>query len=202
MRINHPPVVHNITATRTPLAVDVETSLQASASDADGDTLTYQWSSTCSGRFAGGGPNPGFSLHLKPASASCTFHVVVQDGAGGQGEGDLTVPAGLPTVVETGAPVIGLVFQSTDGVGLGQTVTLGIDTQDATGSSLVYEWSATAGRFADQHDIQPECDMPGQSVITWTAPDQADCVWEVTVVVRNHNGAQTSYLFRDLRTRS
>jgi hypothetical protein len=102
-------------------------------------------------------------------------------------------------VIETGAPVVGLVFQSTDVVEPGQTVTLGVDATDANGSLLVFEWSATAGRLTDQQDFQPEGQTPGKSTITWTAPAEAGSAWEVTVVVRNRAGAETSYVFRSLR---
>jgi hypothetical protein len=199
MRINRAPVIDNMTATPSPLEVNVEAGLLATARDADGDNLTFAWSSTCDGHFVGGGPNPRFTLQLAPASGSCTFHVVAQDGAGGSGQGDLVVPVGSPVVIETGAPVVGLVFQSTDVVEPGQTVTLGIDAADATESLLVFEWSATAGRLTDQQDLQPQGQTPGRSTITWTAPAEADGDWDVTVVVRNRAGAETCYAFRVLR---
>ena len=199
MRINRAPVIDNMTATLSPLEVTVEVSLHATASDADGDRLTFAWSSTCDGHFVGDGPNPRFTLQLTPASSSCTFHVVAQDGAGGSGQGDLVVPVGSPVVIETGAPVVGLVFQSTDVVEPGQTVTLGIDAADANESLLVFEWSATAGRLTDQQDLQPQGQIPGRSTTTWTAPAEAGSAWEVTVIVRNRAGAETSYVFGNLR---
>jgi hypothetical protein len=199
MRINRAPVIDNMTAALSPLEVNVEAGLLATASDADGDRLTFEWSSTCDGHFVDNGPNPRFTLQLAPASGSCTFRVVAQDGAGGSGQGDLVVPVGAPVVIETGAPVVGLVFQSTDVVEPGQTVTLGIDAADANESLLVFEWRATAGRLTDQQDLQPEGQTPGKSTITWTAPAEAGSAWEVTVVVRNRAGAETSYVFGNLR---
>jgi hypothetical protein len=199
VRINQAPVIDNMTATPSPLEVNVAASLLATASDADGDSLTFEWSSACDGHFVDDGPNPRFTLQLAPASASCTFHVVAQDGAGGSGQGDLVVPVGSPVVIETGAPVVGLVFQSTDVVEPDQTVTLGIDAADANRSLLVFEWSATAGRLTDQQDLQPQGQTPGKSTMTWTAPAEAGSAWDVTVIVRNRAGAETSYVFSNLR---
>ena len=200
MRINRAPAIDKMIATPSPLELNVQTSLHATASDADGDSLTLEWSSTCEGHFVGSGPSPLFTLAVATASASCTFHVMAQDGAGGRGEGDLTVPVGSPVAIETGAPVVGLVFQSTDTVEPGQTVTLGIDATDASGTCLVYQWSAAVGTFADQQDLQPQSQITGRSTISWTAPAQADSSWDVTVIVSNGAGADTSYVFNRLQS--
>jgi hypothetical protein len=198
VHLNRAPVVQNMTASRSPLEVNVEVSLHAVASDADGDALTYEWSTACNGSFTGDGLSPRFILQRQPSSGSCTFHVTVRDGTGGDGEGDLTLPVGSIVATTAGNPSIGIVFQSDDSIEPGQMMTLGTEAIGG-GGGLTYDWSATDGTFAGQQDSQPQGTIPGRSTINWTAPAHVDRVWDVTVVVRDGTGAEASYVFAGLQ---
>jgi len=197
VRLNRAPVIRNMAVTPSPLIVNAEARLFAAASDADGDALSYAWSSDCNGRFVGEGAGPLFTLATRPDSGFCTMQVIARDDTGAAGQGDLTVSVGTPVVVETGAPVIGIVFQSAESVKTGETATFGIEATASAGP-LVYEWKASDGLLRNQQDNQPQGDIPGKSRIDWTAPAQIGPIWEVTAIVRDAVGTKASYVFGDL----
>jgi outer membrane protein OmpA-like peptidoglycan-associated protein len=76
--------------------------VRANASDADGDTLTYEWSAS-QGRITGNGANATYDSTGVTPPATVTITVRVSDGRGGTAESTCTVRIAAPTtkLVET-----------------------------------------------------------------------------------------------------
>jgi outer membrane protein OmpA-like peptidoglycan-associated protein len=76
--------------------------VRANASDADGDTLTYEWSAS-QGRITGNGANATYDSTGVTPPATVTITVRVTDGRGGTAESTCTVRIAAPEkrVVET-----------------------------------------------------------------------------------------------------
>ncbi|RKH96383.1 kelch-like protein, partial [Corallococcus sp. AB030] len=84
--VNTWPQVVGITALPSSVAVGQATQVTASASDADGDGLTYQWTASCAGTWTNAtSANASFTPSATPSGDACTLTVTVQDGRGGQG---------------------------------------------------------------------------------------------------------------------
>jgi hypothetical protein len=99
--VNTFPVVNEVWAKPTPIMLGEPVSLGVVASDPDGDTLTYAWSSSCEGTFdVSDSDLPYFTLTALPESGNCVFTVDVDDGRGGTNYGTADVVAGAnPDVV-------------------------------------------------------------------------------------------------------
>jgi outer membrane protein OmpA-like peptidoglycan-associated protein len=70
-------------------------SSQATASDPDGDTLTYTWSSSA-GKVTGNGPQATFDSASVPCDTVVTITVQVSDGRGGTAQATCTVRVKCP----------------------------------------------------------------------------------------------------------
>ena len=103
--INSFPVVNQVWAKPTPIAVGEPVSLGVDAVDPDGDVLTYAWSSSCEGTFDATDVDfPYFTLTSLPESGSCVFTVQVDDGRTGHNYGTANVAAGSNPDVVIGVP--------------------------------------------------------------------------------------------------
>jgi hypothetical protein len=101
--VNTFPVVQNVYATDSRLAVGESTQLSAGAYDPDRDALQYAWSASCEGSFdAVDAAEPVFTLGALAESPTCTLSVTVRDGRGGEGRGSLVIHTGAPVAVDTG----------------------------------------------------------------------------------------------------
>ena len=153
------PVVANVGAdvsatSFVPMVVGQSTLLSVSATDVDGDTLGYTWTTpdcATNGVFnsAPGLSTMWFLLNSAPTSGTCTFIVHVSDGtfADGKPKCDVINHLSLPVKgdgdVVKANPVFGFDYQTTDTVGDSQDVKLEIvapTTGCASPFSLV--WSA------------------------------------------------------------
>ncbi|MFP2913750.1 Ig-like domain-containing protein, partial [Pyxidicoccus sp. 3LFB2] len=145
------------------------TTVVASASDNDGDSLSYSWTANCQGTWANAtSASASFTpTALPPAGspcASCALTVKVTDGRGGQKTGTLAVCVGPkpsarfpPEVVES--------YQSSGSVpAAGGTVTFRVKAKDAQGSALSFAWAANVGTLGTAtHGA-------ATSEVVWTAP--------------------------------
>jgi len=103
--LNSFPIVNQVWAKPTPIAVGEPASLGVDAVDPDGDALTYAWSSSCDGTFDATDVDfPYFTLTTQPESGECTFTVQVDDGKGGTNSGTANVVAGKNPDVTIGLP--------------------------------------------------------------------------------------------------
>ncbi len=184
------PVVTNLVANPGNLTLGFPTALTVTASDGDGDTLAYAWTSTCA--------NGTFSITTAPATSftpaagaidtSCDFVVTVSDGRGGSTTGQTTLPVGKPKTVE--APAIITSVQSVETVDANGNVNLAVEASDPQGSSLTFQWASTAGTLSNQ------VDGVGASHVVWTAPAvTTGATFTVSAIVTDALGARVTYDF-------
>ncbi|HUL57764.1 MAG TPA: metallophosphoesterase [Anaeromyxobacteraceae bacterium] len=95
--VNAAPAVQGITLANGPAAVGKALSLGATATDADGDPMTFAWSvASCAGAFGGQTDSAGasavtFTPSSQPAGGACVVTVTASDGRGGTGSASLGV---------------------------------------------------------------------------------------------------------------
>jgi hypothetical protein len=166
--LNNWPVVSQVTSTNGRIDVGDTTTLDCTATDADGDTLTHAWStdSGCAGTFdAANVKSPTFTLGATlPLNGSCAFMVTVDDGRGGTGTGSLTIAASAPPPVNVAPQILGF-SQSAESAVAGQTVTLWVLASDPEGTAVTFAWSAPRGTFGTPVDLGA-----GSQQVVWTAP--------------------------------
>jgi len=184
------PVVGNLLADPGTIAVGSPIALVATASDGDGDPLSYAWASTCaSGTFSSTAASAtSFTLPAGSADTSCDFMVAVSDGRGGSTTGQTTLPVGKVPVIE--APAITGTVQSVGDVDVNGSVTLSVDANDPQGSALTFQWVAPAGTLSNQVDGN------GDSHVIWTAPAAANTDFTVSAIVTDSLGASATYDFK------
>jgi Calcineurin-like phosphoesterase/Bacterial Ig domain len=182
------PVVTIMTASPSGwLDASTPTTLAVTATDADNDSLTYAWTSTCTGAWTSlTAASPIFTLDAGQTGA-CTFTVTVSDGRGGTTPGSLTLSIGAPAIDQ--APVIVASSQSSGSAYFGGTVSLSVQAMDPEGSAVTFQWAASAGALTGQTDDG------SNSTVTFTAPSNSDAVWKITVTVRDAQGASNTLDF-------
>lgn len=155
---NRIPVLGTVTATSYSLDEGASTSLTVTATDPDGDPLTYVWTQTPfspAGSF--GSETGGTRTWTAPfLSRDTTFSlkVTVSDGRGGSAQGTVSVSvANVPGLNQ--APIVDdtlTVTVSSTPVIAGDTVSLFIGATDPDGDPLTYSWTTTPageGSFSD-----------------------------------------------------
>ena len=150
--LNNSPVVKSLTTER-PIANRRDyVVIECTASDADLDDLTYNWSADA-GEFYGSGPV--VTWKTPSVLGSYRINVAVTDGWGGEASSHLDV------AVETNhAPVINYLNSELMTVNYGNSTTITCGASDPDGNELSYEWSAAEGEISGE----------GNSIV-WTAPD-------------------------------
>jgi len=182
------PVVTDLVAAPSYVVLGSPTALTVTASDADGDALSYVWTSSCAGAvFSSTAASTSVTLPVSATDTSCDFTVAISDGKGGSTTGQTTLPVGKPVAVQ--APVIVDSVQSVSVVDVSGGVNLAVEASDPQGSALAFAWIAAAGTVADQVDTGTT------SKVAWTAPATEKTSFTVSVVVTNTLGASTQYDF-------
>jgi hypothetical protein len=183
---NSPPQVTSITSSDGRVASNMPVTLQAVASDPDGDPLTYTWTSNCSGAFDNPhGAQATFTTGALSLSVTCAFSVDVSDGHGGVGRGTVSLSSAVPTI--NVAPTMGVVYQSTDVTALGQVVLLHATAVDPEGEAITWTWTASSGALSNQ------ADQTGASDVRWQAAAAEPCT--ITATATDPEGASTSFKF-------
>lgn len=163
---NSAPRITGLVASESQVEPGQAVNLTITATDADGDPLTYAWSAPA-GSFAGG--NTASPTWTAPAQeGDDVLSVSVIDGNGGQAGLSLTIAVysldggvGVSVTFNTW-PVVSLVTATPGQVDVGQTSALDVQAVDGDGDTLAYSWSDSGcgGSFSD---------ATAQSPI-WTAP--------------------------------
>ena len=196
--LNNWPVVSEVTSTQGRIDVNETTKLDCTATDADGDTLTYAWStnSGCAGTFdAATVKSPTFTLgNTLPANGTCELTVVASDGRGGTGTGSLTITASPPPVVIVPPQVVSF-SQSTQSAVAGQTVTLWVLASDPQNTAMTFAWSADRGTLGTPIDLGA-----GSQQVVWTAPLNFVAEVQVEVTITNAKNALTVKSFTIAKT--
>jgi hypothetical protein len=142
---NHAPAVSAISASPGSTAPFGQVTLQAAATDADGDALRYAWISTA-GRLTGSSTqNETWTAPSQPGTY--TLQVMVTDGKTWSGKGvtvQVNGPAGTSGPGDH-PPQIYAVTASSYSVSPGDTVSVTANALDAEGATVGYDWYASTG---------------------------------------------------------
>ena len=189
VRFNNWPSVTDLVAAPGYIVLGAPTSLTVTASDADGDALSYLWTSSCASAVFASTTTlaTSFALPVGATDTSCDLTVTVSDGKGGSTTGQTTLPVGKPAAVQ--APVIVDSVQSVSIVDVSGGVNFSVEASDPQGSALTFAWVAAAGVLSNQVDTTTT------SKVLWTAPATEKTSFTVSVVVTNALGASTQYDF-------
>ncbi|RKH46669.1 kelch-like protein [Corallococcus sp. AB050B] len=185
------PQVTRVTALPSSVDVGQATQVTASASDADGDSLSYQWMADCAGTWTNAASaTVSFTPSAQPAGGTCTLTVTVHDGWGGQGEGSLGIHVGPPTTAQF-PPEVVETFQSVTTVPAGATVVLRVRARDPQGSALTFAWTANVGT------LSVPASGSTTSEVVWTPPAcvPAGVSPSITATVANAIGGTASTSF-------
>jgi alpha-tubulin suppressor-like RCC1 family protein len=183
------PQVTNITATPSSVAVGQATQVTASASDADNDSLTYQWTASCGGTWTNAtAASASFTPSAQPSGGTCTLGVRVEDGRGGHGLGSFTIHVGPPTTGRFPPEVVETFHSIATVPAQGDTVVFRARARDPQGSALSFSWSA------DSAGLGTASDGATTSEVLWTAPAclASGTSLTVTVTVTNALGLSAS----------
>jgi hypothetical protein len=167
--VNRPPTISQA-ASASPASVtgSAAVGLAVTATDPDGDTLTYAWTqtpATPAGSFSSTTVrNPTWTSPTVTSTTRFTLGVTISDGRGGSVQSQAPVdvappiPANNPPVLTTGPTA------NPDTLNYQQVTTLSLTATDADGDSLTYAWTqqpaTPAGTFSSTTVASP----------TWTAP--------------------------------
>jgi hypothetical protein len=164
---NTPPVITSLAPGATAVGPGGSCTVTCTASDPDGDTITYTWSAT-GGAISGTGSTVTWTA---PATeGTYTITVSVSDDKGGTATGSCNIEvANTPPVITSLAPGATTVLPN-------GSCTVTCIASDADGDPLTYAWSATGGTFSGT----------GNSV-TWKAP-AAEATYTISVTVSDGKG--------------
>jgi hypothetical protein len=147
---NQPPTISSLTADPTAVPAGGTSTITCTASDPDGDPLTYSWSAT-GGTISGSGSQVTWTA--PQTIGTYTIICTVSDGKGGTAEESVDVTTGNQP------PTISLLTAEPQTILPGGTSTITCTASDPDGDPLTYSWSATGGTISGSG-----------SQVTWSAP--------------------------------
>lgn len=150
---NYPPRIKSLAAKKSPLLSGETTTIYCTATDRNGDELSYTWKAT-SGTSTGSGAQIDWTAPTTPGN-----HIVqclVDDGHGGRDS--TTVQLEVVAAINH-APSIAALTARPGKINLGATTELTCMANDPDGDTLSYSWVAARGTLSGRG-----------STVTWTAP--------------------------------
>jgi hypothetical protein len=153
---NYPPRIKGEAADSASVIPGDSTQVYCTATDRDGDQLSYAWSASA-GMIDGTGPAVLWVAPSTPDTAVVTC--IVTDGRGGSDSSSTRIFVAERTVLP---PVITRIFARPGKVDLGTTTIVTCLATDPQRLPLTYEWSSSYGTSA-----------PDDSTASWTAPNVA-----------------------------
>ncbi|MDH4269693.1 MAG: PKD domain-containing protein [Dehalococcoidia bacterium] len=182
VRANNPLTIASLTADAEWTTPSGSVRVTCTASDPDGDDLSYEWSAS-GGDISGTGAVVNWSAPQEVGTYDIT--VVVGDGHGSSATDSLpiSVVTGQPPNIEalnvTAEHCYLKAYSGGYYVGKGQEYDIECIAAD-TNIKLFYEWSCTGGELSGEG-----------SLVTWAAPD-ASVEVTVTVIVSDISGSMAS----------
>lgn len=189
---NRPPILNGPFVQTPDVTSGTPVELSLEATDADGDTLTYEWvqtPTTPAGTFSDPSlPNPTWTAPQVTAATSFQLGVAVSDGKASTIRRSVTIlvrpqpPTNRPPVITTGTPTA-----SPSSVASSVSVQLSVTAADLDDDRLTYSWSqepaTPVGSFSSLFVSNP----------TWTAPAvTADTTFQLRVTVSDGQGGVAS----------
>jgi len=143
--LNTPPqITAGPTATPATITVAQTSGLSVTATDADGDSLSYVWTAT-SGTVLGSGATAVYTPPTVTAPTATQVTVVVSDGRGGSATAAVTITVVPPN----GPPILTAGPTASPGTIVSkETSSLSVTANDPEGDPLTYVWTATSGSVA------------------------------------------------------
>jgi protocatechuate 3,4-dioxygenase beta subunit len=181
---NAPTITAGPSASATTVNEQQSITLSVTASDADGDPLTYAWSQTAPGSPMGtfssaSAREPTWTAPDVTASGTYTLRVTVSDGQGGSAQGSIDI-----TVQKVNqAPVVSAI-SAPPSLNAGDTGNFSITASDPDGDPLTIQWQQTApsaGTFVGSTN--------GQSAQWFSPAIAAQTSFTISVSVTDNQGA-------------
>jgi len=169
---NHEPIIASLEPEpewATPLG---SVQVVCTASDPDGDELSYNWSASA-GEVNGDGDTVTWIAPVSEGSYSVA--VVVTDGHGGEVMDYVAITARINNPPTIASLTAGAEWTTPSG-----SVQVTCSASDADGEDLSYNWTATAGSISG-----------AGTVVNWAAP-QAVGEYDLTVVVKDGHGSSAT----------
>jgi len=165
---NHRPAITSLEAEPERVLPSGSCQIVCTASDRDGDELSYNWSAS-GGGINGEGATVTWTAPHPAGSYDVT--VIVTDSRGSSVTKSVTI-----TVRTNRSPTISSLTADADWTFPLGSLQVTCDASDPDGDELSYEWSASGGNITG---TGPE--------VTWTAPQEVG-VYNITIVVRDSYG--------------
>ncbi len=174
---NQPPVVESLTAEQQRVEEASNTPITCSASDPDGDELSYVWTAS-GGTISGEGP--AVTWTAPDEYGTYTIMVEVSDGRDGIATEQLTIEVLAPNQ----PPVISSLTANYEGeINPGDSYQIECIAQDPDGDELTYAWTAYDGTISGEGPT-----------VTWTAPDEYGTYTIMVEVSDGRDGIATEQL--------
>ncbi len=170
MLANHRPAITSLEAEPEKVLPSGSCQIVCTASDADGDELSYNWSAS-GGNISGTGASVNWIAPNSVGSYNVT--VTVTDVHGGKATSQITIIVRTnlpPTITSLTADAIWTLPSG--------SIDVACDASDLDGDELSYEWTASGG------------DISGTgAVVSWIAPEEVG-IYDITVVVKDGHGRE------------
>jgi len=169
---NHPPVITSLEINPDRITPVDSCIITCTASDEDGDELSYEWWAT-RGEITGGMSSVAWTAPDTPG----IYHIMVTVSDGREGEAIESVTV---NVKDNHQPTIETLVANKDWVTPSGSCRIECRAEDPDDDELTYEWWFEGG------------DVAGSGpVITWTAPEE-DGLYDITVVVSDGFGGEAT----------
>ncbi len=167
---NHSPVITSLRAEPEAVLLSESCQIECTASDPDGDELSYEWLAS-EGKIDGSGAMVTWTA---PESEGLyNIEVIVTDSRGGEVTDYVTIP-----VKVNRPPIINSLIANADWVAPSGSLQVKCEAEDSDGDEIGYEWTTSGG------------DISGSgAVVSWTAPGAVG-TYTIAVVVTDSYGAE------------
>jgi hypothetical protein len=172
MLVNHRPAITTLEAEPERVLPSGSCQIVCTASDRNGDELSYNWSAS-GGNISGTGAAVNWTAPDSVGSHNVT--VTVTDGRGGEVTDYVTI-----MVRANKPPTITSLIADADWITPSSNLPVTCNATDLDGDELSYEWSTTGG------------DISGTgAVVSWNAPQEVG-IYDITVVVIDGHGSSAT----------
>jgi hypothetical protein len=173
---NQMPVINSLSSDPSSVVPGDISRITCTASDPDGDQLSYSWSAT-GGNITGTSDIVNWTA--PDAAGTYSISVTVTDGKGGVADKSYTITVTSVTKVENRLPVIDSLSASPESVEPQNRSTITCEATDPDGDPLTYSWWAKYGRIEGTGNV-----------VTWVAPKELG-KYEIEVIVRDNKYGNT-----------